>query len=152
MNNDQPNTLRSLHITSLAGLEHFARDFSKELNNANSQRIFLYGTLGVGKTTFVRNLLHCMGHHGPVISPTYGLVQSYTLNERTVHHFDCYRIQSAYELIDLDLDAYLDDICLIEWPEQGMAQLVKAHHSLTFSFDTKDTNARVIHWKRHSLS
>ena len=152
MNNTQLNTLSTHHITSLASLEHFARNFSKELNNAKPQRIFLYGALGVGKTTFVRNLLHCMGHHGPVISPTYGLVQSYTLNERTVHHFDCYRIQSTYELIDLDLDAYLDDLCLIEWPEQGMTQLVNADHSLTFSFDAKDAEARIIHWKRHSLS
>ena len=77
------------------------------------------GSLGAGKTTFVRAMLRSLGIKGPVKSPTYALIESYECDQFTVHHFDLYRIASEDELEFLAFRDCLssDAICCIEWPE-----------------------------------
>ncbi len=77
------------------------------------------GSLGAGKTTFVRAMLRSLGITGPVKSPTYALIESYECGDFTVHHFDLYRIASEDELEFLGFRDCLtnDAICCIEWPE-----------------------------------
>ena len=86
--------------------------------------IYLYGEIGVGKTTFVRYLINSFQKKNnltitEVISPTFALLNEYQIKQFKINHFDLFRIKSSEELDNLDL--FTDrssSITLIEWPQK----------------------------------
>jgi len=83
--------------------------------------IYLRGELGAGKTTLVRGALRALGHEGPVRSPTYTLVELYTVSRLDLHHFDFYRFHDPREWIDAGFRESFNGrtVALIEWPEKA---------------------------------
>jgi tRNA threonylcarbamoyladenosine biosynthesis protein TsaE len=98
--------------------------------------LYLQGELGAGKTTCVRSLLRELGVAGLVRSPTYTLVESYTLGDLTCVHVDLYRLRSATEVDELGLRDLAGPGCLllVEWPEKGGAALPPADLELTLQY------------------
>lgn len=99
--------------------------------------IFLYGDLGVGKTTFVRALLKAWGSTEIIKSPTYTLVEPYVLPSRRVFHFDFYRISNQEELEIIGLRDYFSNeaVFLIEWPQIALSLLPHPDLTILFSSD-----------------
>jgi tRNA threonylcarbamoyladenosine biosynthesis protein TsaE len=99
-------------------------------------QINLKGELGTGKTTLVRGFLNALGYSGIVKSPTYTLVEPYSLPQGSIYHFDLYRLHTPDELEAIGVRDYLDgdSTCLVEWPE-------KAGHI----FSSPDLHTNIIH-------
>lgn len=85
--------------------------------------VHLAGDLGAGKSTLARELLRALGVEGPIRSPTYTLVERYTVSGGEAWHLDLYRIGDPGELEFLGLDPREAVLWLIEWPERGAGTL-----------------------------
>ena len=87
--------------------------------------VTLSGELGAGKTTLVRGVLRGLGWTGPVKSPSYALVEHYSLSSLYLYHFDFYRFEDTDEWDATGFAEYFrpDSIGVIEWPERVAPRL-----------------------------
>ena len=93
--------------------------------------VWLAGDLGAGKTTLTRYWLQALGHTGAVKSPTYTLVEPYSIEQKDgsvkpVYHADLYRLQDPEELSFIGFDEYLDEpnaLVVIEWASRADSYL-----------------------------
>ena len=96
-----------------------------------SGSVWLAGDLGAGKTTLTRYWLQALGHRGAVKSPTYTLVEPYSIEQgdgsiKPVYHADLYRLQDPEELSFIGFDEYLDEpnaLVIIEWASRADSYL-----------------------------
>ncbi|MEO6520157.1 MAG: tRNA (adenosine(37)-N6)-threonylcarbamoyltransferase complex ATPase subunit type 1 TsaE [Mucilaginibacter sp.] len=83
------------------------------------QKIFLFhGDMGAGKTTLIKELCKELGVTDNVTSPTFSLVNEYTIPTGKIYHFDFYRLKNQTEALDMGCEEYFysGDYCFIEWP------------------------------------
>ena len=109
------------HTIKITGLEDYpqaAREFIGQMQGA---RIFaFYGKMGSGKTTLIKSICEELGVEDSINSPTFAIVNEYEDREqRTIFHFDFYRIKSLEEVYNMGYEEYVysDAICFMEWPE-----------------------------------
>ena len=118
-----PTAIKSdiINLPSEKKTEELANQFISKIKPGDI--IFLYGELGVGKTTFVRFLINKFQKNNgleitEVTSPTFNLLNEYQINKIKINHFDLFRLKSPNEIKDLNLfDNISNTITLIEWPQ-----------------------------------
>ncbi|MGH8127605.1 MAG: tRNA (adenosine(37)-N6)-threonylcarbamoyltransferase complex ATPase subunit type 1 TsaE [Gammaproteobacteria bacterium] len=102
----------------------------------------LSGPLGAGKSSLARALLRGLGVDGAIPSPTYTLVEPYTVHGREVYHVDLYRIGEAEELEMLGVvELAVGAVLLVEWPERDAAH--RLHFDLTVALAHRDCSRGV---------
>ena len=89
------------------------------LRNVPNKTLLFYGTMGVGKTTLIKELSKQLGVTDVINSPTFLLVNEYEILKDKIYHFDFYRIKSEEEALDIGIEDYFfsGHWNLIEWPE-----------------------------------
>jgi tRNA threonylcarbamoyladenosine biosynthesis protein TsaE len=89
------------------------------LRNIPNKTLLFYGTMGVGKTTLIKELSKQLGVTDVINSPTFSLVNEYEIMNDKIYHFDFYRIKSEEEALDIGIEDYFfsGHWNLIEWPE-----------------------------------
>ena len=110
-----------IDLSSEKKTQELASKFSKKLKPGNV--VFLYGEMGVGKTTFIRYLINNFQKNNKleiteVTSPTFNLLNEYQINQIKINHYDLYRLKKTEEIKNLDLFEDINNtIILIEWPQ-----------------------------------
>jgi len=108
-------------VKSLEHLNLISKKISSHLSKKDY--IFLIGEIGVGKTTFTRNLINNLQENKnlkptEVLSPTFNLLYEYDIKDLKIMHYDLYRIKESKELNHLEMFSDdLDTIKIIEWPD-----------------------------------
>jgi len=121
--NLMPTAIKSdkIDLSSEKETEELASTFLKKIKPGCF--IFLYGEIGVGKTTFIRYLINQFQKLNKleiteVTSPTFNLLNEYQINDFKINHYDLFRLKSTEEIKNLDL--FVDNkntITLVEWPQ-----------------------------------
>ena len=142
-----------IDLSSETKTEEFALKFLKKIKLKDV--IFLYGEMGVGKTTFVKYLINGFQKENnqittEVTSPTFNILNEYQIKKIKINHYDLYRLNSVDELKDLNLfDDKLNSITLIEWP-QIIIEKPKQLIELNFEY-AKDYQKRFVQVKGLNL-
>ena len=118
-----PIAIRSdkIDLSTEKQTKELADRFLKKIESGNI--IFLYGEIGVGKTTFIKYLINGFQKINKlqiteVTSPTFNLLNEYQINEIRINHYDLFRLKSVEEIKNLDLfEDNTETVTLIEWPQ-----------------------------------
>lgn len=133
----------------LRQFKHFAKKWAIKLRAGDC--VCLYGELGSGKTTMVREIGAALNIEDQVTSPTYAIAQRYTipgLPPITLHHLDLYRLHNEKELHNIDVGEYIRDkqaITIIEWPEIAQKYLPHKRYDIYIKVNPNETRTVIMH-------
>ena len=149
-----------MKIKNLEQLNNFSFNIANKLDLEDC--IFLFGEIGVGKTTFVRFFINYLQKKNKqkesyVLSPTFNLVYDYDVKSHRIMHYDLYRLKSEIEINQLGIfEENEKTVKIIEWPEL-IKNNIKNRLEIYFSYGDK-LNARNIRilgfgkWKKFKLN
>jgi tRNA threonylcarbamoyladenosine biosynthesis protein TsaE len=131
--------------------EETTKELAKELSNylKGGEIIFLYGEMGVGKTTFVKYLINQFQikkklQTSEVTSPTFNLLNEYDLDDLCIKHYDLFRLKDKSELKNLDIfENNKNTITLIEWPQLISKEKLNKTIDLIFNYENELNNRSV---------
>tara|TARA_B100001750_G_scaffold165494_1_gene134079 strand:- start:209 stop:664 length:456 start_codon:yes stop_codon:yes gene_type:complete len=110
-----------MELSSIQDTKNFSEKISKIIKKGDI--IFLYGEIGVGKTTFVRFFINSLEsenkiQNSEVLSPTFNIVYDYDIGKLKVLHYDLYRLKNYKDISQLGMfETSNDSIKIVEWPE-----------------------------------
>ena len=153
---EQKVLLNQMHIAIKNSIidissEETTRELAKNLSNylKGGEMIFLYGEMGVGKTTFVKYLINQFQIEKKlqiteVTSPTFNLLNEYEVDDLVIKHYDLFRLKVKSEITNLNLfDINKNTITLIEWPQLiGKENSIKSI-DLIFNYENELNNRSV---------
>ena len=136
-----------IDITSEKSTRELAEKLIPYFNGG--EYVFLYGEIGVGKTTFVKHFINKFHtneklEHIEVTSPTFNILNEYKTKKFIIKHYDLFRIRNISEIKDLDIfDKNNQSITLVEWP-----QILENNHKiksidLLFTYENELKNRTV---------
>ena len=110
-----------MQLNSLEDTQNFSKNVSKTISAGDI--IFLYGEIGVGKTTFVRFFINHLENknkikNSEVLSPTFNILYDYEVGNIKILHYDLYRLKNYKDISQLGMfETSNDSIKIVEWPE-----------------------------------
>lgn len=111
--------MTTILINSLEDIQQAAKTFVNTIGTA--RHFAFYGSMGAGKTTFIKAICEELGVQEVITSPTFAIVNVYQAEkvDNTVYHFDFYRIKNISEVYDMGYEDYFysNAYCFMEWPE-----------------------------------
>ncbi|MFT4516973.1 MAG: tRNA threonylcarbamoyladenosine biosynthesis protein TsaE [Gammaproteobacteria bacterium] len=126
------NTYSRYHLSDIS---HYNKIFN-QINFMTHETviIYLHGQVGAGKTTFVKSYLNYLDNNSEATSPTFSLVNEYTVKDLKIFHYDLYRINSIKELYEIGVDYYFEQAGLhfIEWPDKFTNELPVSDFDIHF--------------------
>ena len=157
------------HSIVISDIEHVgeaARQFVKLMGD--SCIFAFYGSMGAGKTTFIKALCEELGVSDVITSPTFAIVNEYTITQpparpedacyrrdartpnthQTIYHFDFYRIKRIEEVYDMGYEDYFysGNLCFIEWPE--LIEQLLPDDAVHVSIIQQPDNSRILSFER----
>ena len=134
-----------IRIKDIDGISEAARQF---IDNMGDSKVFaFYGSMGAGKTTFIKAVCEQLGVKDVITSPTFAIVNEY---EGPIYHFDFYRIKRIEEVYDMGYEDYFysGGVCFIEWPE--LIEELLPDDAVRVSITEQEDGSRLIELKNQS--
>ena len=134
-----------IEIKNIENIHEAARQF---IDAMGDQQVFaFYGSMGAGKTTFIKAICEEMGVSDVVTSPTFAIVNEYTTDKgQRIFHFDFYRIKKLEEVYDMGYEDYFysNALCFIEWPE--LLEELLPDNAVRVSIKENADGTRTVSW------
>ncbi len=136
-----------LVIESLDQIEDCAQMFIEQAL-PNHKIIAFYGSMGAGKTTFIKAICEVLGVTDSITSPTFAIINEYHTPqlEAPIYHFDFYRIKKLEEAYDMGYEEYFYNkgLCFIEWPE--LIEELLPEDTLKITIEEQPDGTRLVSW------
>ena len=118
-------------------------DFAHLLRTGDT--VACFGTLGSGKTRFIKGICSALNIKEHVTSPTFTILREYSADGLPVYHWDFYRVASLSEMRDLGFEESCGGtgICLVEWADRVKDLLPARRYDVWFTLGTEETDRTI---------